>query len=453
MFAIVDIETTGGNPTAAGITEICVVVTDGKKVLQVFESLIQPGYPIPRGIVSLTGISESMLKDAPVFAGIAAELHHLLHDKIFVAHNVNFDFGFIQSAFAKLDMDFHPAKLCTVKLSRKAFPGKRSYSLGEICSSVGISIQNRHRAGGDAFATSELFNLCYEKLGSAQVIKMAHATKRKVVLPPALTEEDISRLPDSPGVYFFKNQQGKILYTGKANNIQKRVRQHFDVKRGKTALQLEKIDRIDFETCGNELVSLLTEAVAIHEHWPEWNVSGKHVGNKYAIYQYPTQSGMLRLQTEKHRKGNTSGIPFPRFKDAKQTLGKLIVQHKICPVLARAEGLCHTPGCYCGSENPERTTLHNQRVEEAVHQFQHQKNQMLITGPGRAINEKSLILVENGAVVGWGFSLGMKENTAIDSIIKHKPDIPETRAIISGFFRQHQPGDSGMYQITNMHNH
>jgi DNA polymerase-3 subunit epsilon len=447
LFAIVDIETTGGNPLYAGITEICAVITDGNKVVQVYETLLNPGYAIPRSITALTGISQEMTNKAPVFAEIAAQLHHLLHDKIFVAHNVNFDLGFIQNEFSKAGFSFHPPKLCTVKLARKAFPGRRSYSLGNICSNLGIGIQNRHRAGGDAFATGELFHQCLHQIGHAEVLKMAKSTRRKITIPPALNEDEINNLPDVPGVYFFKDQTDKILYTGKANNIQKRVRQHFDVKRGKTALQLERIHKIDYQLCGNELLSLLTEAHVIHTHWPEWNVSGKHVGNRYAIYRFPTQSGYLRLQTEKFRKGSLSGIPFPRFRDAKQTLGRMLHEHHICPVLARSQGRCFVPGCYCENPSDETLTIHNKRVEEAMMELQDQKNRIIVKGAGRKTGEKAVVLRENGAAAGWGFTAEHTADSEILNCIDPKPDIPETRAIIAGFLRQSKTQEKMPYQI------
>lgn len=450
MFAIVDIETTGGNPLHAGITEICAVITDGNKVVQVYETLLNPGYAIPRNITALTGISQEMTNKAPVFAEIAAQLHHLLHDKIFVAHNVNFDLGFIQNEFSKAGFSFYPPNLCTVKLSRKAFPGRRSYSLGNICSNLGIGIQNRHRAGGDAFATGELFHQCLNHIGHAEVLKMAKSTRRKITIPPALNEDEINNLPDVPGVYFFKDQSDKILYTGKANNIQKRVRQHFDVKRGKTALQLERIHKIDYQLCGNELLSLLTEAHVIHTHWPEWNVSGKHVGNRYAIYRFPTQSGYLRLQTEKFRKGSLSGIPFPRFRDAKQTLGRLLHEFDICPVLARSQGRCLVPGCYCESAADEALGIHNKRVEEALMSLQQQKNRILVMGEGRTTGEKAVMLIENGAVAGWGFTDENIPDEDLLHCIEPKPDIPETRAIIAGFLRQWKTENHIPYQIVSL---
>ena len=132
QYAIIDIETTGGTPQDSRITEICVVVTDGYAVLNRFETLLNPGVSIPIGITQLTGIENSMVADAPVFADIAGSLHHLLHDKVFVAHNVNFDFSFIQSALKQCGLQLQVPRMCTTRAARKVYPGRSSYSLGTL---------------------------------------------------------------------------------------------------------------------------------------------------------------------------------------------------------------------------------------------------------------------------------------------------------------------------------
>lgn len=447
QYAIVDIETTGGSPAEGGITEICAVITDGVQVQRVYETLINPGVAVPRQITALTGISTDMVAGAPRFAEIAGELHHLLHDKVFVAHNVNFDLSFIKSSFSQLGMAFNPPRLCTVKLSRKAFPGRRSYSLGNICASLGIDIQDRHRAGGDALATAELFHRCAVALGQEPVARLASSSIRKIILPPAIEQPVIDQLPDMPGVYYFMNKASRVVYVGKANNIRKRVLQHFDTSRGKTALQLEQIHGISYEECGNELLALLTEAEAIHRHWPEWNVSGKSFGHRYSLVHYQSQSGYHRLQAEKRRRGSGMGMPFSRLSDAKSTLGKLINNHGICPVLIRAEGKCLVPGCYCESEPEANKEVHNRLVAEALESLQHEHEEFLIRGPGRSPGEYSLVQIRDGAVLGWGFAGEDAVDADPELYIKPRPDIPETRIIARSWIRRLQEGKGGPYRL------
>ncbi len=162
MYAIVDIETTGGYAAANGITEISIHVFDGNKIVEKFETLINPCQPIPRYIQALTGINDEMVADAPKFEEIAEKIYAILHDKIFIAHNVNFDYSFIKEGLQEAGYSFNSKKLCTVRLSRKIFPGFPSYSLGNLCQSLQITITDRHRAGGDTEATVKVFQKLLE---------------------------------------------------------------------------------------------------------------------------------------------------------------------------------------------------------------------------------------------------------------------------------------------------
>ena len=157
MYAIVDIETTGGHANANGITEIAVILHDGVQEEGRYTTLVQPGYPIPRYVASLTGITDAMVASAPPFGDIADKVFNLLKGRIFVAHNVNFDYSFVKYHLEQAGFDLTEQKLCTVRLSRKVLPGLPSYSLGNLCRSLGIPVEGRHRAIGDAQATSVLF--------------------------------------------------------------------------------------------------------------------------------------------------------------------------------------------------------------------------------------------------------------------------------------------------------
>lgn len=158
MYAIVDIETTGGGG-AARITEIAVFRHDGTRIIDFFHSLINPETYIPPFITRLTGIDNEMVKDAPTFYEVQDAVRAMTRDAWFVAHNAKFDYGFIKKEFGALDEYFQRDLLCTVQLSRKIFPGLKSYSLGNLCESLEIMIENRHRAHGDAEATVRLFEM------------------------------------------------------------------------------------------------------------------------------------------------------------------------------------------------------------------------------------------------------------------------------------------------------
>ncbi|RZK89782.1 MAG: DNA polymerase III subunit epsilon, partial [Pedobacter sp.] len=227
LYAVVDIETTGGHASANGITEVAINIHDGNEITESYTTLINPGRAIPAYITALTGIDEEMLADAPAFEDVALQIYQLLHGKVFVAHNVNFDYSFLKHHLALAGYDLQCRKLCTVRMSRKIFPGKVSYSLGKLCNALQIPLQNRHRAAGDADATSILFNLLLEHDLEGTIPEMLKKTSKEQVLPPNLDKAAIIRLPNQPGVYYFKDSKGKIVYVGKAKDLKKRVTSHF----------------------------------------------------------------------------------------------------------------------------------------------------------------------------------------------------------------------------------
>ncbi len=163
MYAVVDIETTGGNNKYGKITEIAIYIFNGQEITDSFISLVNPECNIPNFITNMTGISNEMVANAPKFYEIARKIVEITANKIFVAHNVGFDYNFIRKEFNDLGYDFTRKTLCTVELGRKYLPGHKSYSLGKICDELEIDINGRHRAGGDALATVKLLQLILEK--------------------------------------------------------------------------------------------------------------------------------------------------------------------------------------------------------------------------------------------------------------------------------------------------
>ena len=163
MFSIIDIETTGNSYKYGKITEIAIYQHNGQRVTESFSTLINPEIDIPFFITELTGIDNNMIKDAPRFFEVARKIVELTQGRIFVAHNVSFDYKFIQEEFARLGYDYKRKTMCTVQLSRRLLPGHRSYSLGRLCSKLGIEINDRHRATGDALATVKLFEILLGK--------------------------------------------------------------------------------------------------------------------------------------------------------------------------------------------------------------------------------------------------------------------------------------------------
>lgn len=163
MYTIIDIETTGTGAKTGKITEIALFVHNGFEIVDSFSTLIYPECHIPYFITKLTGIDDAMVRDAPRFYEVAKKIIELTAGHVFVAHNVGFDYKFIQEEFARLGYDYKRKTMCTVKLGRKYLPGHASYSLGKICADLNICIDGRHRAAGDALATVKLFEIILEK--------------------------------------------------------------------------------------------------------------------------------------------------------------------------------------------------------------------------------------------------------------------------------------------------
>ncbi len=184
-FAIVDIETTGGMPHTHGITEIAIVMHNGVEVTGKYVTLVNPRQKIPPFIVNMTGISDEMVAQAPLFEEVAPQIYNLLKDRIFVAHNASFDYSFVRYLLGKSGYDWSAPKLCTIRLSKKVFPGLERYGLGSLTRDLGIRIEGRHRAWGDAQATAEVLTMAIEKEGMAPIhYLLAKKEVRKKVVPP-----------------------------------------------------------------------------------------------------------------------------------------------------------------------------------------------------------------------------------------------------------------------------
>ncbi|HCK05537.1 MAG TPA: exonuclease, partial [Flavobacteriaceae bacterium] len=226
MYAIVDIETTGGKFNEEGITEIAIYRHDGYQIVDQFISLVNPERPIQAFVVSLTGINNSMLRQAPKFYEVAKRIVEMTQDAVLVAHNAQFDYRVLRTEFDRLGYDFERKTLCTVELSKKLLPGHASYSLGKLVRALGIPISDRHRAQGDALATVKLFQMLIDRDIEKSIVQSSIRIDPKKQIEPKLLAL-IEQAPSEIGVYYLRNQEGKLIYIGKSKNIKKRLTQHF----------------------------------------------------------------------------------------------------------------------------------------------------------------------------------------------------------------------------------
>ena len=447
MYAIVDIETTGGQPASDRITEIAIYVHDGERVVDSYATLLNPGRAIPPFITQLTGITNDMVADAPRFHEVARKVVEMTEGCVFVAHNVRFDYSFLKKEFADLGYNYSRKTLCTVRLSRSLIPGQPSYSLGKLCKSIGIELNGRHRAAGDAEATAVLFGRLLritqdaenpeptDAAALARVDALAPAGRRPdgaapkkpsarrvaavseaiktALLPPLITPEKVAALPHETGVYYFHNEAGEVIYVGKSINIYKRIQQHFavDVKSRKSLDFKNSIADITWELTGSELVALLYESHLIKQLKPAYNRAQRRSVFPAGIYLKTDENGYKCLYYGRADARN-SEVPIVALGNQYKAQGFLyhkVAKYNLCQKLC---GLYKTPGaCFdyqvhrcqgacVGQELPE---TYNQRVEAAVDSISYEHESFVVIGPGRRADEKSLVVIENGRYVGFGY--------------------------------------------------
>ncbi len=405
-YAIVDIETTGGNASGSRITEIAIIIHDGTTIIDRWETLVNPQKEIPLPIFALTGITNEMVRDAPVFDDIAEKVMEMLTDRIFVAHNVNFDHSFIRHQLEEAGYKWTARKLCTVRAARKIRPGIYSYSLGNLCRSLDISIENRHRAGGDADATAILFSRLLEWDTEGEIGKMVKKASQDQRLPPNLPPEDFERLPEKPGVYYFYDQSKKVVYVGKAINLKKRVASHFSGHKITPQRQhfLRDIYSVSFEVCATELMALLLECTEIRKLWPVHNKALKRFEPKYGLYEYEARSGYRYMAVGKIAKYQACIEVFHSEHEGIYMLQGLAqrfgIDHRFCKYGRLPEG--EAPQRYDLSDLPD-VAQHNDRVQNAIDLLLANRPSFGIIDKGRSADERSCIWVENGHFYGMGY--------------------------------------------------
>ncbi len=446
-FAIVDIETTGGYAAANGITEISIHIHDGKKVIRHYETLINPEINIPGYIRGLTGITNQMVADAPTFNEVAGDIYGLLQGRVFVAHSVNFDYSFIKEHLAANGYELNTKKLCTIRLSRKIFPGAGSYGLGKICGYLGIEIDDRHRAGGDARATVKLFELLQANDAEAVIEKMLKKNSKEQSLPPNVPREQFEALPDLPGIYYFKDNKGKVVYVGKARNLRKRVSSHFSNNSASRQKQdfMRAIHNISFEVCGSELMALVLESHEIKRLWPAFNRSQKRFEPVYVIADYHDQQGYHRLGIHKAAKGFKPLAAFSTVTEGQSLLRRLTLDFELCPRLnglSTATGQCADTNCPCTQPTTKTINQYNKKVKQALQALARTES-FIITQQGRTTTETGVIIVEDGTFTRMGYlsSSDITGNNLPQQLIATLPGYRENfniRNIIAGY-RQANP--------------
>jgi len=412
MYAVVDIETTGSKPDHDRIIEIAIYLHDGKQIVDAFTSLVNPERYIPDFITKLTGISNATVADAPKFYEIAKKIVEFTEGCIFVAHNVQFDYSFLKNEFRNLGYNYQRKTLCTVRLSRKLIPNLPSYSLGKLCESLQIKIKDRHRAKGDAEATAKLLTRLVGINHNHLENDVIEEEIKFPTLPPKISHQQVADLPEETGVYYFHDEEGSVIYIGKSRNIRKRIASHFQLfnKKRKTAEMKNAIADISYTLTGSELVALLLESAEIKKYKPRFNKAQRRSVYLYGIFVAKNSEGYLRLYADKI-KTDKNPIYFTNSAAlAKMIIEKYQQKYQLCQKLCdmyRHSGACfgyRVGECQGACIGEEDLNEYNQRVEQAISQLsQFKKPNFVIVGKGRNHTEKSIVWVENGRYLGFGF--------------------------------------------------
>lgn len=447
MYAVVDIETTGGSARLERITEVAIYLHDGKRIVEEYSTLINPERAIPYFITSLTGITNEMVEDAPRFYEVAKKIVEMTEGAVFVAHNARFDYSFIRQEFGMLGYNFKRPLLDTVALSRKLLPGHSSYSLGKLCGDLGIEINGRHRASGDALATVRLLELLLERdsaLKEGSLMRNRKASK----LHPALDLARLEAIPEEPGVYYFCNEQGDVIYVGKSCNLFQRVNTHLSNNTSARAMEMRSmIADITWEPTGSELIALLLESAEIKSKKPLFNRAQRRTGYPWGIYSLTDGSGYIRFE---YRRVTGDAVPLSLFTsrdNARGRLEQMIARYELCqklcglydtdgPCFHRQVSLCR--GACCGEEKPAE---YNERALMALDEFIFRERNFFIIDRGRDSEERSAVKILNGKYAGYGYfninevGFGLE---AVHECIRKAPDNRDIQVIIKSWLKNHR---------------
>jgi len=382
-LAFVDIETTGSHFDRDRITEIG-IKTLSKDGIQVWERLINPQTYIPQNIQRLTGISPQMVEGQASFEEIAQELKQELAGKIFIAHNVRFDYGFIKASFKRIGIDFKPKVLCTVKLSRLLFPDQPRHNLDTIINTHNLEVSARHRALGDADLLLQFWRVCESQFGKERLNEAINQLIGNPSLPPNLDQNLIDSIPDGPGCYIFYGENKTPLYIGKSITLRSRVMGHFQGaltqrKEMKLSLQVRDIDWI--ETSG-ELGALILESRLIKERMPSMNIKLRRSKDLCGWSLVQDQSGVLiptlvtHHQLEPGLQDNLYGLFYSK-REAHSYLKAIAKKYRLCEALLGLEKRVEGKSCFgyqvkqCGGAciNLTPITLHNLQLKTALELF------------------------------------------------------------------------------------
>jgi len=442
MYVVIDLETSGGNPLRDRIIEIAAYLFDGEKVIDELVTLIDPETNIPPYITAITGITNAMVTNAPKFYEVAKKLVKLTEGCVFVAHNAPFDYGFIRNEFQRLGYTYNRPTLCTVRWTRKLIPGLPSYSLGNLCQSLNIQIEDRHRAAGDALATVKLLRLLLEKNEGQEIIPVNGSVVSREKLHPNITATLLGSLPEGTGVYYLWNEKGEVIYIGKSLNIRSRIAQHITgaKSRRETEMVASTAD-ITWEITGSEMVALLLESHNIKQQIPVYNRAQRRKGTGSSLFAAVDINGYINLRVSTKSEEGTVITSFTSISAGQKTLLRMVEEFGLCQKLC---GLYTTSGacfhnqiglCRGACKGEELPDDYNKRVNDALAKSDLPQASFFLVDKGPGPELATVVKIQCGKFMGWGFCEkdSITDISMLDDCIKPFPDNRDARTIIKSF--------------------
>jgi DNA polymerase III subunit epsilon len=408
--------------------------------------LVNPEREIQPFVVNLTGINSNMLKNAPKFYEVAKRVVEITEDCIIVAHNADFDYRILKTEFKRLGFPFKRRTLCTVELSQQLIPEMESYSLGKLARALGIPVSDRHRANGDAQATVKLFKMLLHKDLDKAIIKKAVKVEQKSRLAPNL-KEIIEELPTDTGVYYIHDANGNIIYIGKSNNIKKRITQHFTNTNSKSKKIQIQVAAVTYEKTGSELVALLKESEEIKANKPIHNRALKRSKFTQGLYSFIDDNGYINLRISQIKQEEKPITTFTNRQSGISFINRMIEMHQLCTKLCgidKTQTSCFNydiKECLGACITEEPVDSYNKRANSVIEMNSYDNKDMILIDRGRDIDEKSVILIEDGIFKGIGFfdlNHQINNREILTSLITPMQNDRDTQHIIQSYMRRNK---------------
>ncbi len=412
----VDIETTGGSYRTSRIIEVAAIRVENDEVVETFRTLANPGSPIPSHITRLTGITTNDVSDAPFFSEIAEQLHGILQGAIFIAHHARFDYSFIKRQLEICNIRFNPKILCSVRLSRALYPHTKGHGLEAIINRFSIPVIERHRAYDDAEAVHKFLQIAYIQHGQ-DVFSTAIARQLKHrTAPPNVAIGAFDNIPNTPGVYTFKDADERPVYIGKSITLRKRIMSHFaqDTAIDKEMKLSLNTHQISYVETSSELEALLLESKMVKEELPLYNRQLRRVKKMYVLRTSLDKNGYRNtiidyINSEEICPDSSIYGAYPSKMQARRTLENVQKTYDLCPKLlgieksSRACFKSQLGKCFGACYGNETVDSYNQRFETAFERSRIEawpyKNPIVISHLESTSQPKNLV-IDNWNVIG-----------------------------------------------------